>query len=203
MVSLIKRFSDYVNSLMPKWVSDLLIATIICSCAFYYFYGNIPAKWRFFGNAIISIIVGATIYFSLLFISRYIHNNNLYRVAKDACRELEISPTSESDDDMKKLQRHFIARYSSDKFSNRITNFIGFLMYVFSSVVELVAVGSILFLLFYVPINGYYNDDLSTWYPIMWYVIWWVISIMVYFASKLMFNRYPSEAREFHKSIDK
>lgn len=202
-MSLIKRFSDYINNLMPKWVSDLLIAAIISTFAFYYFYDEITPKWRFFGNAAISIPASIIIYFTLVLISGRIHSHNMRKIAKEACLKIDISPDSSDEEDINKLKKHLILRYSSDKFTNRITNFIGNVMHLSSWAVELLVMGSLLFLLFYIPIKGYYSDDLSMWYPVMWYVIFWIFSMLVYFLSKLIFNRYPREAGDFYKSLDK
>lgn len=202
-MDLIKRFDNYTDSLMPRWIRDSLIIFIIFCFSFYYFYGEITPKWRFFGNAVIAIPVSITIHFILVFISGRIHNHNMRKISKEVCLEIDIQPDSVDEEDIKIFKKYLIQRYSSDKFSNRITNFIGNIMYLSSWIVELLVIGSILFLLFYIPINKYYYDDLSMWYPVMWYVVFWLFSMLVYFLSKIIFNRYPREASDFFKVIDK
>ncbi|MGE1854439.1 hypothetical protein ACMFGU_09690 [Morganella morganii] len=203
MVNFIKRLSDYIDGLMPKWASELLITTIIFSCAFYYFYGEIPTKWRFIGTAIISTISSIAICLVVAIITSVLSDKKTKKMFKETCREAGIDCDSNDEEDIKKYRDYLIKRYSSEKFVNRITDVIGVLVVIVSVLSQAAIFISMIFMIFYFPINGYYSEDELLWMPIVWYIILCIVMSIISFFCKLLFNRYPGEARVYNKNLKK
>ncbi|MEY0958839.1 hypothetical protein AB7188_08015 [Providencia rettgeri] len=187
---------------LPKLGIDILCVSFVALCFFYFFYDEIPSKFRFFGTSILSIICSIGIYLGLSILSAYIANKREIKLAATTCREAGVHPDSQSDIDVKTYRHYLVNRYSSEKFTNRITDLIGSLILIISILVEITIVISIISLLIYLPINGFYSDDFLMWMPIMWYVIFWMIISVASFLCKLFFNRYPGEAKAFNKKYD-
>ncbi|MEM7861447.1 hypothetical protein Q4Q81_09360 [Morganella morganii] len=179
------------------------IAILIAACAFYYFYNDIPLKWRFFGDATIAIISSAIIYIALTAASVKINEKRYSKQVKSICRDIGISDNSEVPEEVKRFNDAVLLRYSEEKFVNRITNLIGLIVSIVSVIVEVACILSLAFLLFYIPINDYYHDDFLMWMPVMWFVLFWVVILVISSASQLLFNRYPGEAKGFNKFYDR
>ena len=202
-MKIIKQINNCIDEFMPKWMREFMIAFILFVCFFYYFYGEIPVKWRFFGGAAISITSSTIIYIVLSAASLKITEKRYAKQVKSICRDIGISDNSEDPEEVKRFNDAVLIRYSEEKFVNRITNLIGLAISVVSVIVEVAFILSLGVLLFYIPINDYYNDDFLMWVPMMWFVMFWVVILVISSASQLLFNRYPGEAKGFNKLYDR
>lgn len=200
-MDLIKRFDNYTDSLMPRWFRDSLITFIIFCFSFYYFYGEITQKWRFFGNAIISFTSLFVIVFVVSLLAGSFSKRMLRTSLENVCREIGIDCDSNNDEDIKKYRNHLIKKYSSEKFVNRITDVIGILILVISIPFQAIVSMSMIFMIFYFPIKGYYSDELVLWIPVFCNFILFVSISIIFFFCKVLFNRYPCEAKMYNRGL--
>lgn len=200
-MEIIKQINSRMDEFAPKWLRELMIAFVLFVCFFYYFYSEIPVKWRFFGTAAISTISGVVIYAAIAMFSIFMSKKNAQKILIKTCREAGIKHDSGNIEDVEKYKRHLINRYSSEKFVNRITDLIGILVFAISILIQAVLFISMISMIFYFPINGNYSEDWLLWMPIVWYVILCIFISIISFACNLLFNRYPSEARVYNKNL--
>ncbi|SUB99987.1 hypothetical protein [Proteus penneri] len=200
-MDLIKRFDNYTDSIMPRWIRDSLIIFIIYFFSFYYFYSEIQPKWRFFGTAVISTISWIIIYAVMAMLSIFIEKKKAQKILIKTCREAGVKHDSENIEDVEKYKRYLINRYSSEKFVNRITDLIGMFLFITSILIQIILFVSMISMIFYFPINGDYSEDWLLWMPIVWYVILCIFISIISSSCNLLFNRYPSEARVYNKNL--
>lgn len=203
LVNSIKRFDNYVDSLIPRWMRDSLIIFIISFFSFYYFYSEIQPKWRFFGTSIISIASIIIVSFVVSLLATAFSNRMTKLLLEEAYLEVGVNINSASEEDIKKYKTHLINKYSSEKLVNRVTDAIGIIMFIISIPIQVIIPISMIVMVFYFSLNGYYSDDWILWVPVLCGFILYSFISLVFFCCKVLFNRYPCEAKMYNRWLRK
>ncbi len=202
-MNLIKRFDNYIDSLIPRWIRDSLIIFIISFFSFCYFYSEMQPKWRFFGTSIISIISIIIVSFAVSFLATAFSNRMSRLLLEETCLEVGVNVNSTNEEDIKKYKIHLINKYSSEKFVNRLTDAIGIMLFIVSIPIQVIIPISMILMVFYFSFNGYYSDDWILWVPVLSSFILYSFISLVFFCCKVLFNRYPCEAKMYNRWLRK
>lgn len=189
-----------------KFMSDTLWGLIFCFGALVVFYAvkydALSYGWRFFGMVLISLIVGITVQVSIMFFSKR-RSERLDKVGTaNMCRTLGVAPDSTNEDDVARCWKYLIDRYSPELLVNRLSDAIGTLTNIASSVLS---VGITLWyfgMVIYFAWNQYYGDLILLWLPLISHIALSMCILTISVATRIIFNRLPGEAKAFNKKYD-
>lgn len=187
---------------ISREVIEYIIGFVAIVAFYIWLYDTLSPGWRFFGMVLISLIVGVVVQFSIMFFSK----RRLEKLDKigtaNMCRTLGVSPDSTNEDDVARCWKYLIDRYSPELLVNRLSDAIGTLTNIASSVLS---VGITLWyfgMVIYFAWNQYYGDHILLWLPLMSHIAMSLCILTISVATRIILNRLPGESKAFNKKYD-
>lgn len=131
----------------------------------------------------------------------------LQRNQKAATEELSISlgiPAERLDapENFNRLVQFAAARFSSDRFQNRVSDFCWWVQAAWNLLSSLLQIGVLLGVIWYSFTDGPSNA-VYAWWVVAIAVAFWVVSVAFAFACKLLTGRFPGQAKQVRKTFAK
>lgn len=156
--------------------------------------------WFFFAMAGLVLLVGAVIHILFMKLNMWMTGRYQKQIQQDMCRDLAIHEISDSEHE--KVITYLSGKYSSEMLRNRLSDFVGLLLNITGTVVELGLIVFVGYVVYIALSRGYDGEWSALWLATLFHCFYIVLWLVVVIFCKFLTNRFPNEAKLYNQRVD-
>lgn len=183
--------------------SAYVIGVLSVLAFFTWQYPSLPLGWRFLGVLLISVATGIGFQVLIFMFNEWRSKRIEKNITLSMCRATGVDEDSTEIDDKAKSWRYMISRYSNELLVNRLSDLFGVFTIFFSTLINSGITVWYLGIIAYSVWTWDFSEPFLLFLPLLFRLIFIIFELFIGFICKVLFNRYPGEARKFNKNYDK